>query len=167
MSRVRSLFAPFLLGVMLHSCPCQLWEEHSLFAQGIVIETIPAEPETDWSKPSFWETLDGNPINSSWEFADGEIRLVRPRGGAGSLLSGPLPSNFELSWQWKIEQKTNTGLKYRARKFGNKWLGIEYQIIDDSPTDNGKGSTASIYDLVGPSAGQIKPVLPPSFTISW
>ncbi len=154
MSRVRSLSSPCFLSAILLFCLCQLWKEHSLLAQGIVVETIPAEPETDWSKPSFWETLDGSPISSSWEFADGEIRLVRPRGGSGSLLSGPLPSNFELSWQWKIEKKANTGLKYRVRKFGNKWLGIEYQIIDDSPSDNSKGSTASIYDLVGPSASK-------------
>ncbi len=122
-------------------------------AQSIITASLPAEPETDWSKPSFWETVDGKPVESSWQFADGEVRLVRPRGGSGSLLSGPLPSHFELSWQWKIESKTNTGLKYRVRKFGPKWLGLEYQIIDEPPTAlSKKGSTASIYDLVAPAA---------------
>ena len=32
-----------------------------------VVETIPAETETDWSRPSFWETVDGEaaePIES-------------------------------------------------------------------------------------------------------
>ncbi len=154
MGRGRSLHAPFFLAAMLFACPCSLWAPQSLWGQSIVIETIPAESETDWSKPSFWETLDGEPASKSWDFADGEVRLIRPRGGSGSLLSGPLPSNFELSWQWKIEKTTNTGLKYRVRKFGNKWLGVEYQIIDDSPSDSSKGSTASIYDLVGPSASK-------------
>lgn len=155
MSRVLSLVAPLPLRTAMFALI--LWSMSSqdqVLGQGIVVHSIPAESETNWSKPSFWETIDGQPVESSWEFADGEIRLARPRGGAGSLLSGPLPSNFELSWQWKIEAKTNTGLKYRVRKFGNRWLGVEYQIIDDSPSDTGKGSTASIYDLVGPSSAK-------------
>lgn len=146
MGRISLLSARFVLTAMLLVCSCPLW------AQSIVIETIPADPETDWSKPSFWETLDGQPVESSWEFADGEVRLVHPRGGSGSLLSGPLPSSFELTWEWKITPKTNTGLKYRVRKFGNKWLGVEYQIIDEPPSAGNKGSTASIYDLVAPTA---------------
>lgn len=129
-----------------------------LRAQGVITETIPAEQETDWSKPSFWETTNGNAAELSWEFVDGEIRLVRPRGGSGSLLSGPLPPNFELSWKWKIDSKTNTGLKYRVRKFSGRYLGLEYQIIDERPGAGGKGSTASIYDLVAPLAD--KPLKP-------
>lgn len=113
-----------------------------------------------WCTSTFWETVDGKPVESSWEFADGEIRLLSPRGGKGSLVSPPLASNFELSFQWKIEAQTNTGLKYRVRKFGNKWLGVEYQIIDEPiplPASS-KGSTASIYELVAPSLS--KPLLP-------
>jgi alkaline phosphatase D len=106
---------------------------------------------SDWHQKDFWECLDKNASADSWEFVDGEIRLVRPQGGKGSIVSGPLPSNFELSFEWKIESRTNTGLKYRVRKFGSRHYGIEYQIIDDKPTDSGKGSTASIYDLFEPS----------------
>lgn len=117
-----------------------------------VIQTIPDEPETDWHKSGFWEAIDGQPAEKSWEFSDGEVRLANPRGGKGSLLSAPLPSHFELAWQWKVEKKTNTGLKYRVRKFGGSWLGVEYQIIDETPgKGKGKGSTASIYDLVAPA----------------
>ncbi|QEF99965.1 PhoD-like phosphatase [Stieleria maiorica] len=110
----------------------------------------------DFSSADFWETIDGKPVGESWEFSDGEVRLVNPRGGNGSLISRPLPPNFELSWEWNIQEKTNTGLKYRVRKFGkalfsNSFLGIEYQIIDDAPTKLDKGSTASIYDLVAPA----------------
>ncbi|QDV44924.1 PhoD-like phosphatase [Stieleria neptunia] len=120
----------------------------------------PSADKLDFATPEFWETLDKKPVTDSWEFADGEVRLVHPRGGNGSLVSGPLPPNFELSWEWKIEEKTNTGLKYRVRRFGrhlfsNNYLGIEYQIIDDKPTSLAKGSTASIYDLVAPGAEKV------------
>jgi hypothetical protein len=123
-----------------------------------------AAPVTiDLSRPELWQTLDGRPAEENWEFADGEIRLARPRGGGGSLVSEPLPSNFDLSWEWKIEPGANTGLKYRVRRFGkqlfgNSYLGIEYQIIDENRKLPPKGKTASIYDLVAPS--ESKPLLP-------
>ncbi|WP_419189431.1 family 16 glycoside hydrolase [Stieleria marina] len=127
-------------------------------AQGIVT-TLPAEPITDWSSEPFWESLDGRPATDGWEFVDGEIRLVKPRGANGSLLSPVLPPNFELSWQWKIDKRTNTGLKYRVRRLGkaifnDRPLGIEYQIIDDDADSRSKSSTASIYGLVSPSANK-------------
>jgi alkaline phosphatase D len=121
-----------------------------LHGQGAVVVRLEAEPETDWSNPGFWETLDGQPAELSWQFEAGEIRLVRPRGGSGSLLSGPLPSDFELAWKWKLEQGTNSGIKYRVQKFGSRWLGLEYQLIDEPKRTDSKGSTASIYDLSPP-----------------
>jgi alkaline phosphatase D len=115
---------------------------------------VESDPDGDWSRPEFWETLDGQPVEQSWDFVDGELRLERPRGGNGSLLSPALPDHFELSWNWKIAPKSNTGLKYRVRKYGGRWLGIEYQIIDDRTFANQPetGKTAAIYDLFAPSA---------------
>ncbi|WP_436715054.1 family 16 glycoside hydrolase [Roseiconus lacunae] len=105
----------------------------------------------DW-----WQTTGGQPATEYWEFTDGELHLQKPQGGKATLVSPPLPPHFELSWQWKIEDGCNTGLKYRVRRFGksmfsNSYLGIEYQIIDEPPGSHSKGSTASIYDLQGPS----------------
>ncbi|MEL6104551.1 MAG: family 16 glycoside hydrolase [Planctomycetota bacterium] len=116
----------------------------------------------DWYDSDSWESLDGKPVTDNWEFADGEVRLVKPRGGSGSIVTPPLPPNFDLSWSWKIDAKTNTGLKYRVRRFGkrlfnDKYLGIEYQIIDDKPNAQSKGSTASIYDLVAPGNKTLNP----------
>ena len=125
-----------------------------------LIQTVPADVETDWHKRGFWETLDGQPPpEETWEFVDQEVRLIQPKGGKNSLVSvQALPAHFELSWQWKIEAKTNSGLKYRVRKFGSSYLGVEYQIIDEKPGSGSKGSTASIYDLVGPDSS--KPLKP-------
>jgi alkaline phosphatase D len=126
--------------------------------QSVVVESLPAEPVTDWTSASFWETVDGEPPESSWEFADGEVRLQHPRGGRGSLVSGPMPTHFDLTFDWKIEPGTNSGLKYRLRKYGSKFLGLEYQIIDDDANAQTKDSTASIYDLVQPQAKHLRPV---------
>ena len=128
-----------------------------------IVAEISSDTDASWIDASFWESLDGKPATENWEFSDGEMRIVKPRGGNGSILTPPLPPNFELSWQWKAGEGTNTGLKYRVRKFGkhmfgNRYLGIEYQITDEKLGSTDKGSTASIYDLVGPIAG--KPLNP-------
>lgn len=109
----------------------------------------------DWMQREFWTTASGKPVSDAWEFNDGEIKLAVPRKG-GAIVTQPMPSNFELSWKWKIEEGVNSGLKYRVRRFGkelfnNNLLGLEYQIIDSSPDSISMGSTASIYDLVGPA----------------
>ena len=124
-----------------------------------VIETLAPKDLSDWSRPEFWQTFGGDPAPEGWEFADGEIRLADPKK-ASSIVSVPLPSNFELTWKWKIEKGVNSGLKYRVRRFGNhmfnnNYLGLEYQIIDSEPNSTSPSSTASIYALVGPKTEKV------------
>lgn len=124
-------------------------------------EPQPAEKQPDfdeegvpnWYHIGFWTSLDGKPVEESWTFSEGEVRLVQPRGGRGSIISPPMPEFFELTFDWMIGPKANNGLKYRVRQFGSQWLGIEYQMIDEQiPLKKlSKGSTASIYDLVAPT----------------
>ena len=128
----------------------------------------------DWVTRDFWKS-DTKLWQSSngWVFEDGEIRLMRPEL-SGHLYSPPLPSNFDLSWKWKIAEGTNSGLKYRLRRGSNymyddRLLGVEYQIIDDESKSGvkknslseaaAKQTTASIYGLFAPSAD--KPLKPP------
>ncbi|MFM8283035.1 MAG: family 16 glycoside hydrolase [Planctomycetaceae bacterium] len=113
---------------------------------------IPAD--ADWTRRAFWCTPDGGAVSDGWQFEDGEVRLVRPHVG-GNIVSPPLPTHFELHWKWRIDAGVNTGLKYRVRRFPgpifeNRFLGLEYQIIDSPPLDTSKGSTGAIYDLVEP-----------------
>ncbi|WP_166820467.1 family 16 glycoside hydrolase [Thalassoroseus pseudoceratinae] len=119
-------------------------------------ETPEESTKRNWYDRNFWQTTSGKPATEGWEFRDGEIALVDPRK-ASHILTPPLPPNFELEWKWKIEKGVNSGLKYRVRRFGkaqfgNTYLGVEYQIIDSSPSSTSKSSTAAIYDLVEPKA---------------
>ena len=140
-----------------------------LFA--VVASTAPAaqkqEPQpsshppadSDWLQRDFWQTASGKPVSAGWQFENGEIALVTPRRG-GNIVTLPLPPNFELSWQWQIEKGVNSGLKYRTRRFGreqffNQLIGLEYQIIDSQSGDTSKGSTAAIYNLVGPTGDKV------------
>ena len=92
-----------------------------------------------------------------WKVVDGTLHLDGTKGG--NLLSEKEYAEFELSWEWKIEAGGNNGVKYWVAKIGGKeWLGVEYQMIDDSKHPDGlKGgshTTASIYDIKAPEAGK-------------
>ena len=124
-----------------------------------------------WANPSFWKSLKQSGETTGWEFHDGEISLVRPgkKGGNGSILSEPVASNFELSFEWKIAANVNSGVKYRVRKHGapfwttaykgSGYWGIEYQIYDGKPDTDALHATGAIYDLAAAAAE--KKVHPP------
>ncbi len=111
--------------------------------------------DTDWVSLFDGKTLagwtgdSGQAPGAGWSVTDGAIHLS---GKGGILLSEKEYTSFELEWQWKLEDGGNNGLKYWVTKVGGKeWLGIEYQMIDDTKHPDGlKGgshNTASIYDL--------------------
>jgi hypothetical protein len=102
----------------------------------------------DGKTMSGWTALDGKAPGKGWQIEEGIIHL---KGQGGNLISTEEFSEFELEWEWKIAPGANNGLKYWVTKMGNDWLGIEYQMIDDGVSPDGKiGSshaTASFYDI--------------------
>ncbi len=102
-----------------------------------------------------WTTLDGDPVAKGWEVVRGKIHLDRDQGKAGHIISKHEYGDFILSFDWKIAKGGNSGLKYRVRKYGNKTLGLEYQVLDDPNTKEGKtkskNSAGSLYDLYAPN----------------
>ena len=148
-----------LLKTLLGSLSLATWLSYLATAQEIPVTNPGSNPSTSWAERAFWETTDGKPVSNGWEFKDGTIALVQP-GQGGNIVTQPLPSNFELSWTWKIEKNVNGGLKYRVRRFGqnlfeNSYLGLEYQILDNPSDSASNTSTASIYDLVGPKKEKV------------
>lgn len=102
-----------------------------------------------------WTGADGKAPGTGWVIQDGALHLNGTAGG--NLLSDKEYTNFELEWEWKVEEGGNNGVKYWVTKVGGKeWLGIEYQMIDDAKHPDGlKGGshvTASIYDIKAPAA---------------
>lgn len=102
-----------------------------------------------------WNAADGGKPGAGWVVDNGTIHLNGIKGG--NLLSEKEYTNFDLEWDWKVEEGGNNGIKYWVTKVGGKeWLGIEYQMIDDKKHPDGlKGGshvTASIYDIKAPAA---------------
>ncbi|TDU64100.1 uncharacterized protein DUF1080 [Prosthecobacter fusiformis] len=102
-----------------------------------------------------WTGPDGAKPGAGWVVENGELHLNGT--GGGNLLSEKEYTNFDLTWEWKVEEAGNNGIKYWVTKVNNKeWLGIEYQMIDDKKHPDGmKGgshTTGSIYDIKAPVA---------------
>lgn len=109
-----------------------------------------------------WTAAGGKPVTKNWSIEDGMLAL---NGVGGSLFTVDEFGDFDLSFQWKIAPKGNSGVKYHVNYYPKgiygrpAWLGCEYQIFDDSsskPTT--KFSSGALYDLYPPEAErELKP----------
>lgn len=106
-----------------------------------------------------WTTQDGKPVTQGWEIVDGAIHLKKDGRRAGNIVTAQEFGDFDLSFEWKIAERGNSGLKYRVRSYGSKVLGCEYQIYDDEGRKVApKNSAGALYDLYEPSdLKQLKP----------
>lgn len=89
-----------------------------------------------------WAKADGSP-HPGWVVEEGA--LFRKSGG-GDLFHNALHRDFELHFQWKISKGGNSGLKYRVKKYGNAWLGCEYQVLDDQNAKE-RNKAGWLYDV--------------------
>lgn len=95
---------------------------------------------------------------SGWVAQDGELRLVKTNGktGMGDIVTDENYSDFELTWDWKISEAGNSGVKYNLPN-PDKNVGCEYQLLDDekhpdAKLHDGTRKTASLYDVIAASA---------------
>jgi acetyl esterase/lipase len=107
-------------------------------------------------------TPDGKPVVQGWEIEDGAIHLKKDGKKAGNIVTTHEYADFDLSFEWKIAAKGNSGIKYRVRSYGGKVLGCEYQIYDDKAAKTSaksKNGSGALYDLYEPNdAKKLKPV---------
>ena len=107
------------------------------------------------------KTLEGwQPIGKTglptkgWTVQDGTIFHGKAAGG-GDIVTVEQFGHFELTWEWKIGEAGNSGVKYNLRDPARN-VGFEYQLIDDEKHSDGvKGGkshqTGALYDLIEPA----------------
>jgi hypothetical protein len=96
-----------------------------------------------------WRGLGRDTVETNnWKVENGEIhkidsRLVPLLPNGEKIIGGDLMTidtfdNFELTFEWKIKEAGNSGIKYNvSEELTNGWgskhsaLGFEYQILDD------------------------------------
>ena len=98
-----------------------------------------------------------------WAVEDGTLKCLGRKGG--DLLTTGTFTDFELTWEWKLSPKANTGVKYFVNeKRGNATgaIGHEYQIIDDVGYDvgplNDRQKTGGWYDVIPPTTIPTRPI---------
>ena len=117
------------------------------------VSCVSAKKKSLFDGKSFagWETGGGEPVSEGWEIQDGAI--YRSSKG-GHIYTTAEYENFELEFEWKVAEGTNSGVKYRVKLFGKSLLGPEFQVLDDANHSNGKNpvtSAASFYALFAPA----------------
>ena len=114
-----------------------------------------------------WKVVDG----AIQKIASGKVAKMpdgQPANG-GDLMTVGTFGDFELAFQWKVTPGANSGVKYNvSEEFSLKnasnhaALGFEYQVLDDSLSDDNKIAThlaGSLYDLFAPGkAKRLEPV---------
>jgi Domain of Unknown Function (DUF1080) len=128
-----------------------------------------AEKSTGWKLLFDGKTLNGwQPIGKAgepikgWAVKDGVIFHGKAAGG-GDIVTVEQFGDFELTWEWKISEGGNSGLKYNLPDAA-KGVGFEYQLLDDAkhPDARVRGTrrqSGALYDLYEPAPERkVKPV---------
>ena len=98
------------------------------------------------------QSLDGWNQKGNWAVEDGAI--ARQDRGGSLIHSEKLPDDFELRFEWKVGEGSNSGVYYRPGQY-------EYQILDNAKHVDGKNprtSAASLYFCMPPSHDATAPV---------
>jgi hypothetical protein len=103
--------------------------------------------------------------STRWKVEDGLLTVDPSDGkdtrGALDIVSTATYDRFELTWEWRISEGGNSGLKYFVLEDMDSAIGHEYQIIDDARHADAKigphRQTAALYDVLVPSNRKIRP----------
>ncbi|MEP7319455.1 MAG: DUF1080 domain-containing protein [Panacibacter sp.] len=128
----------------------------------------------NYEKNSGWKLLFDGVSNSGWRGAykkgfpeggwtikDGTITVLSSEGkestNGGDIVTNELYSAFDLSFEFKLTQGANSGVKYFVTLAENNQgsaIGLEYQVLDDAVHPDaklgrdGNRTLASLYDLI-------------------
>jgi len=170
---VLGLFAAIIFG-----CTTSVKENHNQLTKQEIEEGW--ELLFDGKTLNGWRGLGRDTVETNhWKVENGEIhkvdsRLVPPLPSGEKINGGDLMTidtfdNFELTFEWKIKEAGNSGIKYNvSEELTNAWgseyaaLGFEYQILDDGHEMYKELKphqfTGALYEMVAPENVQINPI---------
>ena len=131
-----------------------------------------AEKKAGWTLLFDGETLNGwrgykrsDAKETRWKVADGMLAVDPGDGkdtrGARDIVTTATYDRFELSWEWKVSDGGNSGVKYFVLEDMDSAIGHEYQVIDDERHADAKigphRQTAAFYDVLAAANRPLKP----------
>lgn len=106
-----------------------------------------------------WRAYGADTMPTGWQAVDGSLTRV---SRAADIITKDQFSDFELTLDWKLEPRGNSGLFYRAVE-GLEWIyhgAPEYALLDDAGHNDGKNpltSAGSVHSVYAPPRGVVKP----------
>ena len=120
-----------------------------------------------------WRGYDRNDMPGKWSIENGAIKISGSGTGeahssdGGDIIFARKFKNFELSFEWKVDKGSNSGVFYMAQEIKGQpiWISApEYQILDNiNHPDaqlgvNGNRQSASLYDMIPADPQNAKPI---------
>jgi hypothetical protein len=119
---------------------------------------------------SQWRGINSDTFpDKGWIVKDG-LLITDPASDAhGDIITRKQYGNFELTLEFKLTEKANSGIKYFVVESlsagGKSGIGLEYQLLDDAghpdakAGKNGNRTNGSLYDLIAaPTDKPVKPI---------
>jgi hypothetical protein len=140
---------------------------------GEAANTLSAQEKKDgWVLLFDGKTLNGwrgykktDATDSRWKVEDGLLTVDPGTGqdthGQRDIITTATYDRFDLTWEWRVSQGGNSGLKYFVLEDRDSAIGHEYQIIDDERHADAKigphRQTAAFYDVLPAHDRPLKP----------
>ena len=105
--------------------------------------------------------------NHGWFIEDGCLKCLGQKGG--DIVTTTTFIDFELTWEWRLSPKSNSGVKYfvnekrtdAAGKIYGAAIAHEYQMIDDDHYPeplSAKQKTGAWYEVIAPKDAKPRPI---------
>jgi len=140
---------------------------------GDPINTLTAQEKKDgWVLLFDGKTLNGwrgykktDAVDSRWKVEGGLLTVDPGTGkdthGQRDIVTTAQYDRFDLSWEWRVSEGGNSGLKYFVLEDLDSAIGHEYQLIDDERHADAKigphRQTAALYDVLPAQNRPLKP----------
>jgi hypothetical protein len=133
----------------------------ALAARAADNELTAAEKKDGWQLLFDGKTMNGwrpyaKKAAGGWEvLPDGTLHAIAKVRGT-EIITEKKYDNFELTWEWKLPEAGNNGLKYFVTEERTSAPGHEYQMLDDKRHPDSKAGvlrqTAAFYYVLPPAA---------------
>ena len=161
-----------LLAIALVWSVSSVWPSARQATSSMPNQLTEAEKSAGWVLLFDGKSLDGwrgykrtDAASTRWRVEDGHLTVAQRDGkdtrGALDLITIKTFDRFELTFEWRISEGGNSGIKYYVLEDMDAAIGHEYQIIDDERHADAKigveRQTASFYDVLSASDRLLNP----------
>lgn len=133
-------------------------------------DTMAAQAAQDWmvlfdgTNLDHWKGYGREEVQSGWQIEDGTLAFV-PGNEGGDLITKEQFDDFEMTLEWKISERGNSGIFYRGLEgYGAIWeTAPEMQVLDNEGPEQHPDSedpthrAGAVYDLWAPPDNVVRP----------